>query len=327
MSASTSLFFCIFAEIIKKHQLDFGACHICPRSCGANRRVAAGFCHAPSEPEIASICVHKGEEPPISGAKGICNLFFAHCNLQCVFCQNHDISGTAVDKDKIFYKDLDSVVDRIAEVLQTSENMLGFVSPSHYAYVIPELMERLHERRIFPTTVYNTNGYDDVETLQMVEPYVDIYLPDLKYMDSALAQKYSHAADYPEKAAKALQEMFRQKGSALPCDDGVAFRGIIIRHLVLPGAVENSIKCLEWIADNLSTNLHISLMSQYFPPKQLLDGSMKDFPELTRTMSEDEYEQVKEKFYALGFHKGWVQELASNESFRPDFSKKEAFGN
>lgn len=305
--------------------MDFSACHICPRGCNANRGVAAGFCHAPEVPEIASICVHKGEEPPIAGKKGICNLFFAHCNLQCVYCQNHDISRGFVAEENLFYKGLDAAVNRIAEVLQESENMLGFVSPSHYAYCIPEIMERLHSRGLYPTTVYNSGGYDTVETLRMVEPYIDVYLPDLKYMDSELARRYSGAADYPEVASKALIEMKRQVGTGLKCDEGIAFRGMIVRHLVLPGAVENSERCLEWIADNLSLDVHVSLMAQYFPPKGLPEGNEYDI--LRRSLTPEEYEQVKEKFYNLGLYNGWVQELDASESFRPDFGKREAFDN
>lgn len=300
-------------------------CHQCPRHCGVDRIEDKGFCRAGITPEVASICIHKGEEPPISGQRGICNIFFAHCNLQCVFCQNHDISRAEVANDKIFYKNLDEVADRVAEVLAESESMLGFVSPTHYALCIPELMDRIHQRGLFPTTVYNTNGYDDVETLRSIAPYIDIYLPDLKYMDSALAQRYSHAADYPQKAAAALTEMFRQKGSGLPCDDGMAFRGMIIRHLVLPGCVENSLRCLDWIADNLSTSLHISLMSQYFPPQFLLE-TPHAYPELTRTISAEEYRTVTQHFNELGFYKGWIQALEASENYHPDFSLKDAFG-
>lgn len=305
--------------------MNLNTCHICPRGCNANRSVAGGFCHAPEVPEIASICIHKGEEPPISGKKGICNLFFAHCNLQCVFCQNHEISRGVVAEEHLFYKDYDATVDRIAEVLQESENLLGFVSPSHYAYCIPEIMERLHDRGLYPTTVYNSGGYDTVETLQMVEPYIDVYLPDLKYMDSDLARRYSGAADYPEVAAKALLEMKRQVGTGLKCDEGVAFRGMIVRHLVLPGATENSERCLEWIADNLSLDLHVSLMAQYFPAKGLPEGT--EYDTLRRTLTAEEYESVKQKFYELGLYNGWVQELESAETFHPDFKKQEAFGN
>lgn len=296
-------------------------CSLCPHKCLANRTSKLGFCHASTLPEVASISIHKGEEPPLCGSKGIVNIFFAHCNLQCIFCQNHDISRAQVDTDKIFYHTLDEIIARIEELLPQTENMLGFVSPSHYSNWIPIILDRLHADGFTPITVYNTNGYDTPETLQSLAPYVDIYLPDFKYMDARLAGAYSHASDYPQRAQEALLEMFSQKGSGLPTDDnGLAFRGIIIRHLVLPGQIQNSIDCLRWIADNLSIKLHISLMAQYFPPEGI---TLPD--ELNRTLSEEEYQQVVDEFNALGFSRGWVQELTASQTYRPDFSQKQSF--
>lgn len=296
-------------------------CDCCPRRCNVDRVNTLGFCKATLEPEVASICVHKGEEPPICGTKGICNVFFAHCNLQCCFCQNLDISRGEVNQDNIFYHNLEEVCDRIAEVLQQTENIVGFVSPSHYAHCIPQIVERLHERNLFPTIVYNTGGYDTVEVLQELAPYVDVYLPDFKYMDADIALRYSHVANYPQMAQMAIKEMFNQKGSGLPTDDdGLAYRGIIIRHLILPGQVQNSLAVLDWIADNLSTNLHIALMSQYTP----LEGvSLPD--ELGRTITKEEYDKVVEHFYELGFHKGWVQDFSSQQNYQPHFENREAF--
>lgn len=304
-------------------------CSSCPRHCPADRLSQLGFCHASLTPEVASVCNHKGEEPPICGSHGICNLFFAHCNLQCVYCQNYAISRAQVDPGLVFYHSLDEVVDRVAQVLGQSENILGLVSPSHYASCIPQLIDSLHQRGLSPTVVYNSNGYDDVSTLKSLAPYIDIYLPDFKYMDSLLASDLSHAPDYPLRAQEALLEMYSQKGSGLPTDDsGLAFRGIIVRHLVLPGQVDNSLQCLDWLADNVSLNLHISLMAQYFPSPQLLASPLLHNPRyaaLSRTLDIDEYNQVVDHFYDLGFHNGWVQELDSNRIFRPDFSRPDSF--
>lgn len=297
-------------------------CTVCPRKCAVDRTLGLGFCHASRQVEVASVCVHTGEEPPLCGKKGICNVFFAHCNLQCVFCQNSDISRGEVDADRIFYHSMDEVVDRIAEVIAQTENVLGLVSPSHYAFAVPELIDRLHQRGLFPTVVYNTGGYDSVEMLRTLEPWVDVYLPDFKYIDPSLAARYSHAADYPEVAQAALREMVRQKGTGLLTDeDDVAFRGVIVRHLVLPGAVENSLGVLDWMADEISANLHISLMAQYFPPRQF-DG---DLAPLNRRLTLEEYQQVVDHFYEEGFHKGWVQELSASDNYHPDFNKQEAF--
>ncbi len=295
-------------------------CTICPKGCDADRESRLGFCGGALEPEVATICVHKGEEPPLCGEKGICNVFFAHCNLQCVYCQNGAISAHRAASE-IRFRGVEAIVEGIAEALSETENMVGFVTPSHYANCIPAIVEGLHAKGLFPTTVYNTGGYDSVETLRMLTPYIDIYLPDLKYMDRGLAERYSHAADYPEVACRALKEMYRQKGSSLPTDErGLAYRGIIVRHLVLPGQVRNSLDVLEALAD-ISTGLHIALMAQYFPPQKGLPD------ELGRTLREEEYNEVVERFYDLGFYRGWVQELEAEGCYRPDFDKREAFEN
>lgn len=292
-------------------------CLNCPRGCNVDRIENHGFCNAGTIPEAATICVHRGEEPPICGEKGICNVFFAHCNLQCVYCQNHEISSQRTQHSTI--QGVEAIVDRIAEVLPMTENIVGFVSPTHYADSIPAIVEELHARGLRPTIVYNTGGYDRVETLQTLAPYIDIYLPDFKYMDTNLSARYSHAEDYPQMALKALKEMYNQKGSALPTDDNeMAYRGIIVRHLVLPGQVANSKAVLDEIAD-ISTNLHVSLMAQYFPP-------LPDLPDdLGRTLSAAEYDEVVDHFYNIGLHRGWVQELSAQECYRPDFSKQDAF--
>ena len=167
--------------------------------------------------------------------------------------------------------------------------------------------------------MYNTGGYDSVETLRALEPYIDIYLPDFKYMDPALALRYSHAEDYPQVALAALKEMYYQKGSALPTDDdGIAYRGIIVRHLVLPGHVENSLAVLDAIAD-ISTNLHVAPMAQYFPPVEGLPD------QLGRTLTEEEYQKVTDHFYAVGLHRGWLQELDAQACYRPDLTTQQPF--
>ena len=293
-------------------------CSICPRNCSTDRVETLGFCRADITPEAATICIHRGEEPAICGEKGICNVFFSHCNLQCVYCQNHEISTHA---QPARFVGVEAIVQQIASLLPQTENIVGFVTPSHYANHIPAIVERLHALGLSPTIVYNTGGYDSVTTLRTLAPYIDIYLPDYKYSDPKLALRYSHAADYPQVALAALREMYYQKGSPLLTDDnGLAYSGIIVRHLVLPGQIENSLGVLENIAD-ISTNLHLSLMSQYFPP-------LPDLPDLLgRTLTEEEYQRVTDHFYGLGLHNGWVQQLDSQACYRPDFSRQQAFEN
>lgn len=297
------------------------SCTLCPRNCAADRFSSKlGYCKSGTGFEISSICIHKGEEPVISGQKGICNIFFPHCNLQCTFCQNHEISrnkGEIIARSYSF----DKLIGKICDVLDETENIVGFVSPSHYVPQMMAIIRGLRSKGRNPVFVYNTNGYDKVETLQMLEGYIDIYLPDFKYMDAALAKEYSQATDYPEIAMTAIKEMYRQKGSTLIVNDnGIAESGIIIRHLVLPGGEDQSIDVLKFIADEISVKLHISLMAQYFPTQ-----FVKDHPHLHRNLSIVEYTKVTQAFHKLGFYKGWVQELESHSTFRPNFSDDQPF--
>jgi putative pyruvate formate lyase activating enzyme len=298
-----------------------GHCTLCPRNCGANRFTGPlGFCKSDAGFGISSVCIHKGEEPVISGKKGICNVFFSHCNLQCIYCQNHEISNND-SSTKSSLQDFDSIISRICGTLEKTENILGFVSPSHYVPQMLAIIRRLNVLGKHPVIVYNSNGYDKVNTLKMLEGVVDVYLPDFKYLDSSLAKEYSQARNYPEIASAALKEIYRQKGSTfIVDDDGMAESGIIVRHLVLPCAVNQSIDVLRFIAEEISTKLHISLMAQYFPTE-----IVSSHPILHRTISAEEYQQVTDAFYELGFNRGWVQDLESHASYRPDFSKDQSF--
>jgi putative pyruvate formate lyase activating enzyme len=293
----------------------------CPRECGANRLTGPlGYCKSNAGFNIASICIHKGEEPVISGKKGICNIFFPHCNLQCIFCQNHDISRNSgcVNADEM---SLDDVIQKICELLEQTENIVGFVSPSHYIPQMIAIIQALNHAGKYPVIVYNTNGYDKVSTLKMLEGLIDVYLPDFKYMDTDLAFEYSQARDYPEMAVTALKEMYRQKGSTLIVNDkGIAESGIIIRHLILPGATDQSIKVLQCIAEEISPKMHISLMSQYYPTHLVATH-----PLLNLTITTAEYNKVVEAFHMLGFYRGWVQDMESHASFRPDFYNEQSF--
>lgn len=297
-------------------------CTLCPRNCGANRLSGElGFCKSDALFRVSSVCVHKGEENVISGEKGICNIFFPHCNLQCVYCQNWDISQneTGILPNALLYEEL---IERICKVLDKTENIVGFVSPSHYIPQMLAIIRGIKETGRNPVFVYNTNGYDKVETLKLLEEVIDVYLPDFKYVDADLAYRYSQAANYPEVALAALKEMHHQKGALLILNErGIAERGILLRHLVLPGAVSQSIEALKTIAGEISTRLHISLMSQYYPTKLV-----KNLPELNRTISYEEYQQVVDAFFETGLSNGWTQDLASHGLYRPDFSDERPFG-
>ena len=294
-------------------QLGLNACQLCPRRCGADRTAAAGHCGAPAGLQVAAVCIHRGEEPPLAG---LVNVFFAHCNLHCIYCQNHAISSRTVNPSYIHYNTLESLADAIATLLPQSNGLLGLVSAAHYAHLVAPLLDALRARGYTPTVVYNSSGYESIDTLQRLEGLVDIYRPDLKYMDPTLAERYSHAADYPAVAAAALKEMQRQVGASLKTDaSGVAYRGMVVRHLVLPGHTENSLQCLEWLADNMPPSLHLSLMAQYYPPRPGLPVP------LDRPLTAEEYAAVADRYSALGFCHGWLQELDAERHYRPDFTR------
>jgi len=297
------------------------ACRICPRNCNADRFSSKlGYCKADASFSISSICVHKGEEPVISGDKGICNIFFTNCNLQCIYCQNQQISCNTDDysAQKI---ELKEILRQIIKILQTGINHVGFVSPSHFIPHVKVIIDSLRALGLNPFFVYNTNAYDHVESIRELESYIDIYLPDFKYSDAALGRKYSDVKDYPEVALSAISEMLRQKGSELPLDEhGYATGGIIIRQLVLPGHPENSVNVLRTIARELSNEIYISLMSQYYPTYQVNNHQF-----LGHTLEDIEYSRVTDELEELGFENGWVQEMSSNQDYRPDFESKEPF--
>ena len=303
------------------------SCQLCPRHCNIDRTGRQGYCHAGDEIEVSAVCRHLGEEPPLVGSRGICNVFFTHCNLQCVYCQNFEISRHPVSPDRVTLRGIEAVADSVCSVLADSENMLGLVSATHYADQIPALIDAVHRRGLHPTVVYNSGGYESVETLRALEPYIAIYLPDYKYSYSDLSARLSQAPDYPQRAAETLCEMYRQKGSSLHTDEaGLAFGGLIVRHLVLPGAVDNSLRCLDWLAENLSTRIHLSLMAQYYPPAIPLDKAAvaADDP-LRRTLHDDEYQQVVEHMQQLGFYNGWVQPLSASDNYQPHFNSSTPF--
>lgn len=296
-------------------------CTLCPRECEVNRFSSKlGYCRSDAAFRVSSVCVHKGEEPVISGKKGVCNIFFPHCNLQCVFCQNHEISrnkkGAETRADAF-----DELIDRVCRTLDQTENIVGFVSPSHYIPQMLAIIRGIKAAGRNPVFVYNTNAYDKPETIRMLEGAIDVYLPDFKYSDPALSYRYSKAKDYPEKAFAAIREMYRQKGSALVVNEnGIIESGLIVRHLVLPGAVDQSVEALRQIGVGLSFNLHISLMSQYYPT-----GMVEGHEDLNRPLFDDEYRHVVDTFHEMGFYRGWIQEPDSQANFRPDFSKDKPF--
>ncbi len=294
---------------------------MCPRNCHANRFAGkVGYCRSDASFNVASICIHKGEEPAISGSDGICNIFFTNCNLQCIYCQNHQISDNQVNRSA-YHMDVNEVIAQITSILDQGIKRVGFVSPSHFIPQMKVIINVIHFLGYKPVWVYNTNGYDKAETLRSLEGIIDVYLPDFKYIEQELAWQYSGARDYPEFAMKSLTEMYRQKGSALIRDDDQAAEsGIIVRHLVLPGHTLNSINVLRFLAEELSPRIHVSLMAQYYPATRV-----KHHPQLNRGITESEYRQVVDEMEKLGMYNGWIQEFESSEFYRPDFNRDHPF--
>lgn len=300
----------------------YDSCKLCPHSCGVNRNTGVlGYCKTSSKQHISSICIHRGEEPIISGKDGICNIFFSHCNMQCIFCQNHQISRNTNSYEKIL--STTEVVNEITAFLNKGIKRLGFVSPSHMVLQVIDIIEQLWYRDYKPITVWNSNAYDNVETLRILEPYIDVYLPDFKYSDNRLAKEFSGCNNYFEIALAAIKEMYYQKGNVIHLDNNNEIeKGLIIRHLVLPNHVENSLGVLETIANEISPRVYISLMSQYYPPAEL------NLPiKINRYLNKEEYITVVEYMEYLGLTNGWIQEFESQNYYRPDFYQLHPFEN
>lgn len=296
-------------------------CTSCPRNCKVDRSSdKLGYCKTGVKISIGSICAHRGEEPVISGHHGICNIFFTHCNMQCIYCQNYDISRNTSPIIE-FQIGLSELVDRVERILDQGCKSVGFVSPSHYYIQMLQIINELHRRGRRPIFVYNTNSYDRKEAIEALDGIIDVYLPDFKYADEKIGRNLSDAPHYPEIASAAIGEMFRQKGADIKLDeDDLILSGLIVRHLVLPGYIENSKTVLRHIASNFSTDIYISLMSQYYPTPQVFTH-----PKLCRRLKPSEYDKVVAEFDRLGFHRGWVQQMESSDYYRPNFVRDHPF--
>lgn len=284
-------------------------CNLCPRKCGVDRDIKKGFCKVTSEITLGRAGLHFWEEPPITSYGGSGAVFFSGCNMGCIFCQNKVLSRAEVGKTvsvkrlrEIFYELIDDGAENI-----------NLVTPTHF---VPEIIKALSEERLPVPVIYNTSSYEETDTLKRLEGLIDIYLPDLKYMDKALSRALSNAPDYPEKAIPAIREMYRQTGKCVLDEDGKLLRGIIIRHLVLPGYLENTYDCIDAVSSLFPEGVMFSLMSQYTPPKEKLK-----YPSLNRTLTGEEYERAVDYMYLSGIENGFVQEIDSaKEEFTPDFN-------
>lgn len=282
-------------------------CNQCPRRCNVDRENALGYCRAPNAYKLARASLHFWEEPCISGKSGSGAVFFSGCNLGCVFCQNYEIShkckGVEVSEERLI---------RIFEhLVDEGANNINLVNPTHYAV---QLAHTLKKYKPPVPVVYNTSGYDSVDTLKLLDGLVDIYLPDFKYMRNDKALRYSRAEDYPQFAMPALTEMKRQVGNDVFDENGIMKRGMIIRHLVLPGNTNSAIQALDYLAENFG-DTYISVMAQYVPCTDL-----SEYKEINRKITKREYDKVVNHILELGLEKVFLQKLESaTEDYIPDF--------
>ncbi len=284
-------------------------CNLCGRHCNINRDNRVGVCGASNSVKIAKVMIHKWEEPIIAGGNGSGAIFFANCNLKCVFCQNYEISSNGKGKE-ISIKEL-------ADIFRKLENMgvnnINLVTPTHYTYQIIEAL-KIYKPHI--PIVWNTNSYETTDTIKLLQGWVNIFLFDLKYCNNSLGLKYSNVPDYYDVATKAIIEGRKIVGEDIICD-GLMKRGIIIRHLVLPTHTDDSIKVLDWIADNMP-NAIVSVMSQYTPYYKA-----NNYPEINRKITKMEYKRVMTHVNTLGLN-GYMQELSSaTEDYIPNFNNTE----
>jgi putative pyruvate formate lyase activating enzyme len=299
------------------------ACTVCPRDCGNDRLAGVlASCASGERPVVSAHTPHFGEEPCLSGTRGAGNIFFGNCNLRCVYCQNYQIS-----QDYPTQKANEISVERVAEMaLELQErgcHNIGFVSPTHFAPQMAKAVLLAARRGLKLPVVYNTNAYDSVEVLRLLEGIVDVYLPDFKYADTGAGSLYSKVPDYPERARAALVEMFRQKGSRLDLDDdGVLKGGLLVRVLVLPNGVAGVSETLAWIAETLSPRVAISLMAQYYPIHRA--ATNEKYAALSRSITAEEWEEALAALEANGLSKGYQQELeTAGKYYRPDFRDRD----
>jgi putative pyruvate formate lyase activating enzyme len=291
------------------------SCRSCPHNCKIDRsNDEVGFCHSGFLPVVSSYTAHYGEEPVLSGTRGAGNIFFGNCNLRCVYCQNFEISQNWKVENQN-----DVSHERLAEIMielqKRNCHNIGLVSPSHFSAAILKSIYLAVEKGLSLPIIYNTNGYDSVEMLKLYEGVIDIYLPDLKYGNNDNAKTYSKIDNYFDRAKEAIKEMFRQVGDKLIYDDDVVVRGLIIRHLVLPNGLAETEKVFQFIADELSPNVYISLMSQYYPSNKANNDIL-----ISRPLRASEYEKAIALMEKYGLHNGWIQEQESFNYYLPQFN-------
>lgn len=290
-------------------------CDLCPRKCLVDRKKGEkGICGQTENLKVARAALHFWEEPCISGDEGSGAVFFSGCPLHCVFCQNENIANGTVGKEI----SLERLVDIFLELQEKGANNINLVTPGHFVPQIVKALDQAKKEGLTLPVVYNTSSYETVDTIRMLDGYVDIYLPDFKYMSPVLSKKYSHAPDYAQVAKAAIAEMVRQTGKAVFVngdEDNLILRGTIVRHLTLPGCMEDSMQILKYLHETYGDTIYISIMNQFTPLSNL-----EKYPELNRKITDEEYEALVDYAIEIGIENGFIQEGdTAEESFIPAF--------
>ena len=291
-------------------------CMLCPHKCGINRiEGKKGRCKCDDKLKIALASLHMFEEPCISGKNGSGTVFFSNCNLNCIYCQNYEISSLGKGKE--------ITIEHLAEIFlkqqEKGAHNINLVTPTMYVLQIIEALKIAKPKGLNIPIVYNSNGYENVETIKLLNGYIDVYLPDLKYYSNELAKKYSNVNNYFETATKAIKEMYNQVGIAKFDEDGLIKKGVIIRHLVLPNHIQNTKNILKWIKDNMPDDIYVSVMAQYFPTYKAKEDDL-----INRKLNKKEYKEVLNYLYSLDLENGYIQELGEHEEeYVPNFDLSE----
>ncbi len=280
-------------------------CNVCPHKCKVNRLEGKlGRCKCNDKIKIALVSTHMYEEPCISGTNGSGTIFFSNCNLSCKFCQNYEISQLG--------KGYEITIEELASIMikqqEAGVHNINLVTPTMYAYQIIEAIKITRKNGLNIPIIYNSNGYENVETIKDLKGYIDVYLPDLKYYSNEIAVKYSKAPNYFEIVSKAILEMISQVGEPIFDKDGMIKKGVMIRHLVLPNHIQNSKNVLKWIKENIPEEIYIDVMAQYFPTYKAKEDEL-----INRKLTKREYKEIENYFYLLDFKNGYMQELGEHE--------------
>ncbi len=286
-------------------------CNLCPRNCNVNRHIKKGFCGLLDQVKVARCALHYYEEPSISGKNGSGAIFFSHCNLKCCFCQNYNISSLE--------KGIEISVDRLShiflELQEKKANNINLVTPTMYIPQIKEALIKAKKEGLHIPIVYNSSGYEKVESLKQLEGLIDVYIPDFKYFNNTYAMKYSKCENYVQNAKKAIEEMYRQVGKNKFNNNKIMIKGIIVRHMLLPNLKEDSKKIIKYLYQKYKNNIYISIMNQYTPLE-----NVKKYPEINRTITTKEYNDIIAYALDLGIENAYIQEEGTqSDSFIPSF--------